>query len=82
MWHYRACKRRDHKGYQYYCIVEFFKIGRKLGWTADDMSPIGETKAELIHTLEMMLSDVKHYNTFNEERLTKLCQKKQKRNQL
>jgi hypothetical protein len=31
------------------------------GWTKDGMRPVGESKKEIIHVLEMMLADAKKY---------------------
>jgi cellulase/cellobiase CelA1 len=51
-----------------YEVVEVYSYddpddGRGIGWT-DAVAPFGETKAELIECLRMMLADVEHFDVF------------------
>jgi len=64
MWHYSICKRKNSDGSFRYVIVEDF--GNEYGHTVDDISPYGETKEELISTLEIMLEDAKNYPIIEE----------------
>lgn len=63
-WHYRIRKRTD-KGQDWYDIVEYYTYPR--GWTKESRAPGGETRAELISELEMMLADAKKYRTVVEK---------------
>jgi len=64
-WHYRAFKvmSKDKKKMPYYCVKEYFNTGRNTFWIEEAITPIGDTKKELIEILEMMLKDIKHYKT-------------------
>lgn len=59
-WHYQIRKRLNGT----YDIVENFG---KYGYTVDGMSPYGDTRAEIIRCLEMMLNDAKHFRTLVEK---------------
>lgn len=63
-WHYQIRKRTD-KGQALYDIVEIY-IKPKRGWTINSQAPQGETRAEVIRDLEMMLRDAKRYRTLVE----------------
>lgn len=54
MWHYQATRNKDGM----YEVREVFHIEGKTSWTANPISPFGETKTELIHDIERMLMDV------------------------
>lgn len=68
LWCYRPVKVIT-KHETYWCIKEFyydieFKKGKKEEcWAKNPIIPMGETKRELIKTLEMMLNDVKRCKT-------------------
>ena len=57
-WHYRIRKRKI-QGEWVFDIVEMYE--KPKGWTKDGMRPVGESKKEIIHVLEMMLADAKKY---------------------
>lgn len=59
-WHYQV-RKRVIKGQVIFDIVEVYTD--RLGWTRDSIAPYGESKAEVIQVLEMMLKDAKHYRT-------------------
>ena len=58
-WHYQARRRTQH-GQHYYEVVAVY--GRLLR-SGGGMTPMGDTKAELIADLKRMLADVKRYRT-------------------
>jgi hypothetical protein len=63
-WYYQV-RKRIVDGSPIYDIVE--RYGRDM-WTAQSMSPLGETKAEVIRDLERMLADAKKNPILYEER--------------
>ena len=63
MWHYQARRRTQH-GQHYYEVVAVY--GRLLR-SGGGMTPMGETKAELIADLKRMLADVERYRTIVEK---------------
>ena len=64
-WYYQVRKRINADKSVVYDIVE--RYGRDM-WTAQSMSPIGETKAEVIQDLTRMLADAKKHPILYEER--------------
>jgi hypothetical protein len=62
-WHYQIRKRED-KGEVYFDIIE--KYSDPEGWTANSITPIGETPQELTNELEHMLRDALEYPVFIE----------------
>lgn len=63
-WRYQATHRTDH-GEDVYEVREVFPPDNPTGcllWTKDAMAPFGETKAELIECLQMMLADVQEFD--------------------
>lgn len=63
-WHYRI-RKRIINGEPWYDVVEFI-TGKQKGWTQDGMAPGGETRAEVIRCLEMMLKDCKATKAFTD----------------
>lgn len=64
-WHYRIRKRMIN-GQPWYDVVEFIRMGKSRGWTQNSMEPSGETRAQVIRTLEMMLKDCKSTKAFTD----------------
>lgn len=60
-WHYRIFKVIPKEGETYFCLKEFYKIGKKTGWTENPIDVIAESKKSLIQALEWMLKDAKKY---------------------
>ena len=66
-WHYRIGK-YTFKGETYYGLFEYITEdgGKKISWTWDPVAlPYAETVEEVLHDLENMLKDAKHYDVFN-----------------
>lgn len=61
-WSYRI-RKRILNGEPWFDVVEFIVMGKSRGWTENGMAPGGETRAEVIRCLEMMLQDVKKSKT-------------------
>lgn len=59
-WHYQVIKHTDKYG-THFEIAEVFTGGMRTG----SMKPYGESRAELIRTLERMLKDAKRYRTLD-----------------
>ena len=57
-WHYQVRHRVDN-GEDLYDIVEVYD--NPIGWTKDSIAPLGETKRELLDTLNRMISDAVAY---------------------
>ena len=53
------CKKEILQPKPYYCIKEVFSPKKNLTWTIDPITPIADTRKELIIVLEMMLKDAK-----------------------
>ena len=65
-WHYSATHRPVH-GDDVFEVREVFPADEQLGetlWTEDAMAPYGNTKAELVQCLRMMLADVQEFGVF------------------
>ena len=66
-WHYRV-RKKVWKGTPLYDLVEYYNDGPFKGsWTENGIAPGGETCAELIAELEMMLKDAKRYKILVEK---------------
>jgi hypothetical protein len=60
-------KGSDGVSYPFYAIHEIYhglpynarKNGKKIGWTTNEIAPIGESRKEIIEILRMMLKDAK-----------------------
>ena len=65
-WHYRIRKRMIN-GKAWFDVVEFYTDGKRRGWTVDSMDPSGDSRHEVIRTLEMMLKDCKTTKSFTEK---------------
>ena len=61
-WHYEPCKIIPKEGEAYFAIREIIVKGKKVGWTEDNIAPIGDTRMELIDILTTMLKDACYYN--------------------
>lgn len=57
-WHYKPTKIVYPDGSETWEIREFYESDGGDGWTADAVSPFGESLEELRRTLQMMLADV------------------------
>lgn len=65
-WSYRI-RKRIVEGLEWYDVVEYYDGHDR--WTEDSMAPGGETRADCIKCLEMMLADAKrHYTVIEEEK--------------
>ncbi len=60
MWYYQICRKRLKNGEWEYTIHETIT---RFGYTEDAITPCGESRKDLIKTLEWMLKDAKHYRT-------------------
>lgn len=59
MWRYQAIRKFNEEGdYVEYAIHEIFDLGHEITITDLPVSPYGESKEELLHTLELMRQDV------------------------
>lgn len=62
-WWYRPCKKFTSKGTPYFCVVEYYKSRKERLWSKEPITPMAESKKELIEILEMMLKDIKNSRT-------------------
>jgi len=76
-WNYRIIH-HDKADYPDYAIHEVFydKDGKVESWTSNPIDPSGESKAEVIRVLEMMIKDIKKAPILTESKLEKAIRDK------